>query len=149
MKKTDRRQSSEIENKGVGIGEGSSIIKVINKLRSVGAQMEIDLPTIALCGQQSSGKSSLTEAISGVSMPAAAGTCTRCPTELRLVQRTGPWECNVGIRKEWNDNNNQPLPKVTESPIGTATQPDQVKYLVSKAQSFVSNTFLKSHVKMY
>ena len=41
----------------------------------VGADM--DLPMIAVIGSQSAGKSSLIEAISGITLPRAAGTCTR------------------------------------------------------------------------
>ncbi len=54
---------------GVGLGKHSGVIQIINNLRAVGAQMEVDLPSIVLCGQQSCGKSSLTEAICGVPMP--------------------------------------------------------------------------------
>ncbi len=35
-------------------------------------------------GNQSAGKSSLVEALAGVALPRATGTCTRCPTEVRL-----------------------------------------------------------------
>ena len=40
-------------------------IEILNKLRSMGAQSAVDLPTIVFCGNQSAGKSSLLEAISG------------------------------------------------------------------------------------
>jgi hypothetical protein len=38
---------------------------------------DIDLPQIAVTGQQSAGKSSLIESISGITLPRASGTCTR------------------------------------------------------------------------
>jgi GTPase SAR1 family protein len=37
----------------------------------------MDLPQIAVVGSQSAGKSSLIESISGITLPRAAGTCTR------------------------------------------------------------------------
>lgn len=37
----------------------------------------MDLPMIAVVGSQSAGKSSLIESISGITLPRAAGTCTR------------------------------------------------------------------------
>ena len=37
----------------------------------------MDLPQIAVIGVQSAGKSSLIESISGITLPRAAGTCTR------------------------------------------------------------------------
>ncbi|KAH8117944.1 P-loop containing nucleoside triphosphate hydrolase protein [Phellopilus nigrolimitatus] len=42
------------------------LIKLITELRALGAQADIDLPRIAVIGNQSAGKSSLVEAISGV-----------------------------------------------------------------------------------
>ena len=40
-------------------------------------QVDIDSPPIAVIGHQSAGKSSLIEAISGITLPRSAGTCTR------------------------------------------------------------------------
>ena len=42
----------------------------------------MDLPMIAVIGSQSAGKSSLIESISGITLPRAAGTCTRYGIEL-------------------------------------------------------------------
>lgn len=42
------------------------------------------LPAIVVVGDQSSGKSSLLEALSGVELPRGAGICTRVPLELQL-----------------------------------------------------------------
>lgn len=41
-------------------------IEILNKLRRMGAQSAVDLPTVVFCGNQSAGKSSLLEAISGI-----------------------------------------------------------------------------------
>ena len=41
-------------------------IEILNELRSMGAQSAVDLPTVVFCGNQSAGKSSLLEAISGI-----------------------------------------------------------------------------------
>ncbi|KAG6838896.1 hypothetical protein C0991_007482 [Blastosporella zonata] len=61
-------------------------------------QVDIDLPQIAVIGSQSAGKSSLIEGVAGVSLPRAAGTCTRCPTEIRMSRSTDPWKCTVFLR---------------------------------------------------
>lgn len=77
-------------------------------------QVDIDLPQIAVIGSQSAGKSSLIESISGITLPRAAGTCTRyefllismalkwyckrCPTECRLARSDRPWQCIVSLR---------------------------------------------------
>ncbi|CAL1698678.1 unnamed protein product [Somion occarium] len=44
-------------------------LTLVKKLRAIGAQANIDLPRIAVIGNQSAGKSSLVEAISGISLP--------------------------------------------------------------------------------
>jgi ABC-type molybdate transport system ATPase subunit len=41
------------------------------------ADVELDIPAIAVIGWQSAGKSSLIEAISGITLPRSSGTCTR------------------------------------------------------------------------
>ncbi|XP_067235657.1 interferon-induced GTP-binding protein Mx2-like [Chanodichthys erythropterus] len=63
-------------------------IDLIDNLRSVGIQKDVPLPHIAVIGDQSSGKSSVLEAISGVALPRGSGIVTRCPLELRLKKVT-------------------------------------------------------------
>ncbi|KNZ72243.1 Interferon-induced GTP-binding protein Mx [Termitomyces sp. J132] len=74
------------------------MLDLVNRLHSTGVQLDIDLPQIAVIGSQSAGKSSLIESISGITLPRAAGTCTRCPTECRLSRSTDPWRCTVHLR---------------------------------------------------
>lgn len=51
----------------------------------------INLPRIAVCGQQSSGKSSVLESIVGIDfLPRGSGVVTRRPLELRLVHEQDP-----------------------------------------------------------
>uniref|UniRef100_A0A8C1LF56 Myxovirus (influenza virus) resistance D n=1 Tax=Cyprinus carpio TaxID=7962 RepID=A0A8C1LF56_CYPCA len=64
-------------------------IDLIDSLRSVGIQKDLALPTIVVIGDQSSGKSSVLEALSGVALPRGKGIVTRCPLELRLKKVTG------------------------------------------------------------
>ncbi|KAF3765411.1 hypothetical protein M406DRAFT_345845 [Cryphonectria parasitica EP155] len=56
--------------------------ELIDRLR--GINHFVSLPQIIVCGDQSSGKSSVLEAISGVSFPVKSNLCTRFPTELVL-----------------------------------------------------------------
>ncbi|KAK9529388.1 hypothetical protein VZT92_013483 [Zoarces viviparus] len=64
-------------------------IDLIDSLRSLGVEKEKDLalPAIAVIGDQSSGKSSVLEALSGVSLPRGSGIVTRCPLELKMKRR--------------------------------------------------------------
>ncbi|XP_058622279.1 interferon-induced GTP-binding protein Mx-like [Onychostoma macrolepis] len=59
-------------------------IDLIDTLRSAGIHKDLALPTIVVIGDQSSGKSSVLEALSGVALPRGSGIVTRCPLELRL-----------------------------------------------------------------
>ncbi|XP_064008625.1 interferon-induced GTP-binding protein Mx-like [Pogoniulus pusillus] len=59
-------------------------IDLIDSLRSLGIEKDLSLPAIAVIGDQSSGKSSVLEALSGVALPRGNGIVTRCPLELKL-----------------------------------------------------------------
>ncbi|KAJ5790010.1 uncharacterized protein N7518_007021 [Penicillium psychrosexuale] len=60
------------------------LLDIIDKLRLQGITRWVDLPEIIVCGDQSSGKSSVLEAISGMSFPTKDNLCTRFATELVL-----------------------------------------------------------------
>lgn len=64
--------------------EQRGLLDIIDALRSQGLTRYIDLPQIIVCGDQSSGKSSVLEAISGIDFPTKDGLCTRFATELIL-----------------------------------------------------------------
>ncbi|XP_078089127.1 interferon-induced GTP-binding protein Mx3-like isoform X2 [Mustelus asterias] len=59
-------------------------IDLIDSLRELGLEKDLPLPTIAVIGDQSSGKSSVLEMLSEVALPRGTGIVTRCPLELRL-----------------------------------------------------------------
>uniref|UniRef100_A0A4W5R6Z8 Interferon-induced GTP-binding protein Mx n=1 Tax=Hucho hucho TaxID=62062 RepID=A0A4W5R6Z8_9TELE len=63
-------------------------IDLIDDMRSIGIDKELPLPTIAVVGDQSSGKSSVLETLSGVALPRGTGIVTRCPLLLQLYKQT-------------------------------------------------------------
>ncbi|CZS92502.1 related to interferon-induced GTP-binding protein Mx [Rhynchosporium agropyri] len=73
--------------------EQLSLLDEIDKLRRSGISDHVSLPQIAVCGDQSSGKSSCLEAISGIPFPRKDALCTRFATE--LVLRKSPTESVV------------------------------------------------------
>ncbi|KAI9772282.1 MAG: hypothetical protein M1840_001031 [Geoglossum simile] len=72
------------------------LLDSIDCLRSQGISHYVSLPQIIVCGDQSSGKSSVLEAISGVSFPIKSNLCTRFPTEL-VLRKTSQIGVSVSI----------------------------------------------------
>ncbi|KAI9658658.1 MAG: hypothetical protein M1821_002218 [Bathelium mastoideum] len=67
-----------------------NLLDIIDRLRSKGINRYVDLPEIIVCGDQSAGKSSVLEAISGMSFPTKDNLCTRFATELVLRRDAVP-----------------------------------------------------------
>lgn len=72
------------------------LLNSIDRLRLQGINNYVSLPQIIVCGDQSSGKSSVLEAISGVSFPKSSSLCTRFPTEL-VLRRGSHVSANISI----------------------------------------------------
>jgi hypothetical protein len=60
------------------------LLDVVDSLRAQGLNDHVDLPQLIVCGDQSSGKSSVLAAISGVPFPKRDNLCTRFATEVIL-----------------------------------------------------------------
>lgn len=58
--------------------EQAGLLDAIDQLRRENIDAEIGIPQIVVCGDQSSGKSSLLEAIAQVPFPAGSGAVTMC-----------------------------------------------------------------------
>jgi len=126
--------------------------RAINRLRDLGLdQLELpglegepfnfSLPKIVLVGNQSSGKSSLIEAISQVKVPRDDNTCTRCPIEVRLCGGRGEWECKVSLRRSTPDNTKF---QITE--FATTSDRDAVESILGLAQRALLNPGIGSDV---
>lgn len=74
------------------------MFEFLTRVCALGADVDLDIPAIAVIGWQSAGKSSLIEAISGITLPRASGTCTRCPTECQLSHSDAAWTCTVSLQ---------------------------------------------------
>ncbi|XP_060754445.1 interferon-induced GTP-binding protein Mx1-like [Neoarius graeffei] len=77
-------------------------IDLIDSLRALGVEKDLALPAIAVIGDQSSGKSSVLEALSGVALPRGSGIVTRCPLELKMKRshEKGVWHGKIKYKKD-------------------------------------------------
>lgn len=99
------------------LGKGmKAFVTVIQDLRDLGVEeLVLPLPKICVLGDQSTGKSSLIEGISGIKVPRNSGTCTRCPLEINLstCDPGSSWKCSISIHKKYIYEGSQVL-----APIG-------------------------------
>ncbi|GAB4838401.1 Dynamin- protein 3A [Ancistrocladus abbreviatus] len=84
---------------------GHAVIPIVNKLQDIAAQLgsspAFDLPQVAVVGSQSSGKSSVLEALVGRDfLPRGSDICTRRPLVLQLVQTKRKPD---GSEEEWGE----------------------------------------------
>ncbi|KAH7883417.1 P-loop containing nucleoside triphosphate hydrolase protein, partial [Phlebopus sp. FC_14] len=115
------------------------LMQLINDLRSMGADVLIDLPTVVVIGGQSAGKSSLVEAVSGINVPRDSGTCTRCPMECTMSSSATSWSCKISLRTDY-DTRGHPLPNSTRVTFGpTITDRNSVELWLRRAQAAILN----------
>ncbi|TDL25543.1 hypothetical protein BD410DRAFT_717419 [Rickenella mellea] len=123
-----------------------NLIKLITDLRAMGAQSHIDLPRITVIGNQSAGKSSVVEAISGITVPRSSGTCTRCPMECRLTCSPQPWRAQVLLRFERDEAGNR-LPEVKEEKFGPPiVAKSELELQLKRAQLAILNPSVASEL---
>jgi hypothetical protein len=64
--------------------EQRKILDLVDRLRRAGLSSILQLPQLVVCGDQSSGKSSVLEAITEIPFPRKENLCTRFATEIIL-----------------------------------------------------------------
>jgi GTPase SAR1 family protein len=77
--------------------EQFKLLDKIDELRTIGVGGLVELPQLIVCGNQSSGKSSVLEAISRVRFPAKSNVCTRFATEVILRRNPSSSKIKVSI----------------------------------------------------
>ncbi|KAI4765139.1 hypothetical protein E4T51_01891 [Aureobasidium sp. EXF-12344] len=80
------------------------LVQLIKDLEQLGVETKrLPLPKIVVVGDQSAGKSSLIEGISGIKVPRSDGTCTRCPLEITLFSSEDTaWTCKVSLQQRFS-----------------------------------------------
>ena len=75
----------------------------IDKIREVlgtANEVPISLPTIVVIGDQSSGKSSVLESVSGINLPKGGGCVTKCPLIMQLRTTEGEEYADIRTANE-------------------------------------------------
>jgi hypothetical protein len=86
---------------GLRTAEQIQLLDLVDSLRAEGLSEFTALPQLIVCGDQSSGKSSLLEAISGVPFPKKDNLCTRFATEV-ILRRALDSEIRVSLVRSPN-----------------------------------------------
>jgi GTPase SAR1 family protein len=83
--------------------EMKPMLLTIKKLTHYGVDSiaDVSIPKIVMVGDQSTGKSSLVEALAEIQVPRGSGTCTRCPLEISVLQHPGPWTADIRLLRKW------------------------------------------------
>ena len=122
------------------------MVQTVQKLRHLGVEdLVLPLPKIVVVGDQSTGKSSLIEGMSGIKVPRKAGTCTRCPLEIELNDKPDtPWSCKVSLYKKYVYNSTtmrsaRNLGATKQRPLGpwTAQDPETFPFFEARTKSEV------------
>jgi len=125
------------------LGDSSSALSyqrnngIFKELRDCGLEKYFTLPKIVTIGNQSAGKSSLTEAISRIKVPRANDKCTRCPTEVILsCGESETWRWIVSLRIAQKDVVGQTLGKII---FGETYSRDELELILRRAQLAILN----------
>ena len=81
--------SAEAELSGLHSAKSTRRLEQIAGLRVRGIGDHVDLPQLVVCGDQSAGKSSVLEGITGLPFPRQDGVCTKFATEIILQHSDG------------------------------------------------------------
>eukprot|EP00903_Cladosiphon_okamuranus_P010659 g10077.t1 len=83
-------------------------LDLVDELRAHGISQDLPLPQIAVMGDQSCGKSSVLEAISGIPFPRGSGLVTRCATQLIMKSspKGSPWKASASIPEQEQQQSN-------------------------------------------
>ncbi|KJA20646.1 hypothetical protein HYPSUDRAFT_42960 [Hypholoma sublateritium FD-334 SS-4] len=114
------------------------LMALYKSLLELGAKTIFDLPRVVVIGGQSSGKSSLVEAVSGIDVPRDSGTCTRCPMVCTMSSDVDAWSCSIAISHEFAADG-QPLALPATTPFGPPVIQDKgaVELWIRRAQAAV------------
>lgn len=115
----------------------AALLDTVDEIRRHGVNRYVSLPQLIVCGDQSSGKSSVLEAISGVQFPVNDGLCTRFTTEV-ILRRASKSLATVKLipSKDASPSHKDKLSLFEKSSINHGEIPN----LISEAKTFMGLT---------
>lgn len=111
--------------------KASTWIHFLEDLQDLGIEdKQFTIPQIAVFGDQSSGKSSLLESISGIPFPKGVGLVTKCPTRISMIRTPNvSWEASITLPKTYSNA------EITR----TVTNPEELSDLLAKASQLITS----------
>ncbi|KAK0476320.1 P-loop containing nucleoside triphosphate hydrolase protein [Armillaria novae-zelandiae] len=114
------------------------VMELYRALQDLGAgSLLTTLPKIIVIGGQSTGKSSLVEAVSGINVPRDSGTCTRCPMECTMLSSSSTWSCTIYLNVKYGSDGSELVTsnKIQFGPV--ITDKDAVEVWIRRAQAAI------------
>ncbi|KAK0214373.1 P-loop containing nucleoside triphosphate hydrolase protein [Armillaria fumosa] len=114
------------------------VMELYRALQDLGAgSLLTTLPKIIVIGGQSTGKSSLVEAVSGINVPRDSGTCTRCPMECTMLSSSPTWSCMIYLNIKYGSDGGELAisDKIQFGPV--ITDKDAVEVWIRRAQAAI------------
>jgi interferon-induced GTP-binding protein Mx1 len=106
------------------------------------AHQQLPVPQIAVFGDQSSGKSSLLESISGIPFPKGTGLVTKCPTRITMSNTSASGSSSSGgVSTSWHAHITLPSHIDTSSHPDISRvvhQPSELSSLLAEASSLIT-----------
>ncbi|KAJ9363438.1 hypothetical protein DTO280E4_2420 [Paecilomyces variotii] len=119
--------------------EQSKLLDKIDELRTIGVGGLVELPQLIVGGNQSSGKSSVLEAISRVRFPAKSNVCTRFATEV-ILRRSPSSKIKISIEPGPSRNDAQERSKLRSFTHEEFSNGNDLPALIEKAREHMGIT---------
>jgi GTPase SAR1 family protein len=124
--------------KGLQSPSAKVLFDKIDELRAIGVGGLVELPQLIVCGKQSSGKSSVLEAISRVRFPTKTKLCTRFATEVILRRSPEPrFKVSIDPGESRTDEDRERLQKFCLEVFPKGDDDTPFKDLVERAQEWM------------
>ena len=128
-------------------GNVSAILEAISDTEPFVGRHHISFPRIAVIGDESTGKSSVLEAICKIPFPRGQTTTTRCPIQVHLNQRAGkPWSATAWTGTDDGDKENLRSVDTPESLTSIIADLQDIEVEVANQKSIIRGGAEFSHV---